>query len=168
MATKLLLLEDVEALGRSGDIVNVKPGYARNFLMPQGFAVTADKAALRRQARLQEERRKRAIVDKQEAEKTASQLENLTLSTIVKVDHEGHMYGSVSALDIAHLMREQANIELEKRAIALKHPIKEVGVFPILIKLKEGVTSQITLKVIPEEGAVGLPETQPEVQPENS
>lgn len=151
MASKLLLIEDVEALGRSGDIVNVKPGYARNFLLPQGFAVIADKSALRRQARLQEERRKKAIVDKQESEKIAGSLEGVTLTTIVKVDHEGHMYGSVSAHDIADLLREQANIEVEKRAVALKHPIKETGVHTITIKLKEGVTCAITLKVVPEE-----------------
>src|SRR5262245_8691147 len=97
MATKLLLIEDVEDLGRSGDVVSVKPGYARNFLLPRGHAVRADQHALRMQTRLQEERQKRAILEKQEAEKTAAALEGVTLSTIVKVDHEGHMYGSVSA-----------------------------------------------------------------------
>lgn len=158
MATKLLLIEDVEALGRSGDIVNVKPGYARNFLMPQGYAVVADKNALRRQARLQEERQKRAIVDKQEADKIAASLENVTLTTIVKVDHEGHMYGSVSAHDVANLLLEQAKVEIEKRAVALKHPIKETGVHAITIKLKEGVTTQVTLKIVPEEGRSPIPE----------
>ena len=64
MATKLLLIEDVEEIGRSGDIVNVKPGFARNFLLPRGFGVVADKAALRMQARLKEEREKKAIVEK--------------------------------------------------------------------------------------------------------
>jgi large subunit ribosomal protein L9 len=161
MAAKLLLIEDVEDLGRSGEVVNVRPGYARNFLLPRGFAVIADKGTLRMQARLQKEREERAAQDKAEALKSADALSGITLSTIVKVDHEGHMYGSVTAHDIVELLQAQANIALEKRAIALKHPIKEVGVHTIHIKLKEGVTADITLKVMSEEEQpVG--EAQPE------
>lgn len=151
MATKLLLIEDVEDLGRSGDIVNVRPGYSRNFLLPQGFAVIADKNALRMQARLQEERKKKALLDKEEADKTAAALEGITLTTIVKVDQEGHMYGSVSTHDVVVLLQEQANIALEKRAVGLKHPIKELGTHTINIKLKEGVTASINLTIEPED-----------------
>lgn len=152
MAAKLLLIEDVEDLGRSGDIVSVKPGFARNFLLPRGFAVVADKGALRMQARLKEEREKQAALDKAEAEKSAEQIAAVVLSTIVKVDQDGHMYGSVTAHDIAELLQSQANIDLEKRAIVLKHPIKVVGVHKINVKLKEGVTTALTLKVMSEEG----------------
>ncbi len=156
MGNKLLLLDDVEVLGRSGDIVNVKPGYARNYLLPQGLAVIADKAALRMQARLQEERRKRAIVDKEESEKTANALEGVVLTTTVKVDHEGNMYGSVSTGDIAKLLHEQASIHLEKRFVQLKHALKELGEHTIPLKLKEGVTSTILLKILVE----GAPEEE--------
>jgi len=151
MAIKLLLIKDVEDLGRSGEVVNVKPGFARNFLLPQKLAIVADKGALRMQARLQEERTQRAIVDKQDAEKTASSLDGVVLSKIVKVDHDGRMYGSVSSHDVAQLLQEQAGIAIEKRSINLKHAIKEIGDFEIGIKLKEGVTGAITLKVVPEE-----------------
>ena len=75
---QLLLLEDVEALGRSGEIVNVKPGYARNFLLPQGLAVIANKNALRMQERLKEERQKRAIADKQESDAIAAKIEGVS------------------------------------------------------------------------------------------
>lgn len=169
MANKLLLIEDVEELGRSGDVVSVRPGYARNFLLPQGFAVVADKNALRMQAKLQEERKQKAIVDRQEAEKAASALEGVVLTIVVKVDHEGHMYGSVSAHDIISLLQEQVNVALEKRSVALKHPIKETGVHTITIKLKEGVASEITLKVVPENAPeeVSVPEaTAPEMTQE--
>jgi large subunit ribosomal protein L9 len=152
MAAKLLLMEDVEDLGRSGDVVSVKPGFARNFLLPRGLAVVADKGALRMQARLQEAREKKAAEDKAEAENTAAQIEGVTLSTVVKVDHEGHMYGSVSAHDVAELLQAQANIAVEKRTIVLKHPIKTLGVHKIAVKLKEGVFAYITLKVMSEEG----------------
>ena len=155
MAIKLLLIEDVEDLGRSGDIVSVRSGFARNFLLPKKLALVADKSALRMQSRLQEERQKKAIEDKKVSEQMATQIEGKTLTAMVKVDHDGHMYGSVSATDIMHLMQEQEGIALEKRSIQLKHAIKEIGVHSIHVKLKEGILSTITLKIVPEE--VGTP-----------
>lgn len=162
MANKLLLLEDVDALGRKGEIVGVRPGYARNFLLPQGLAIIADKNALRMQTRLKAEREKQAAVDKKESEEMAARLEGLTVSTTVKVDHDGHMYGSVSALDVAHLITEQAGIKMEKRNVLLPHALKEVGVHNIKIKLKEGITAAIVLKVVPEEVQGHLPHAAPE------
>lgn len=147
MANKFLLVEDVEALGRSGDIVGVKPGYARNYLIPQGLAVIADKKALRMQARLQEERHKKAAVDLQESEELAAKIEGQNLTVTVKVDHEGHMYGSVNATDIEHLLEKQMGIVLEKKSIQLKHPIKTTGAHTIHVKLKEGVTASFSLTV---------------------
>ncbi|WP_068468177.1 50S ribosomal protein L9 [Candidatus Protochlamydia phocaeensis] len=152
MATQLLLLEDVEALGRSGEIVNVKPGYARNFLIPQGLAVLASKQALRMQERLQEERSKKAAIDKEESEAIAAKIQDISLTKVVKVDQEGHMYGSVTSTEIVQLLLDQAHVEVEKRAVQLKHPIKTTGVHEIAIKLKEGVTASFNLKVMSEEG----------------
>lgn len=152
MATKLLLKEDVEALGRSGDVVRVKPGYARNFLIPEGKAYIADARSLRLQAKLQEERAKRAIVDKKEAEEQSVALNVMVLTSIVKVDQEGHMYGSVSANDIAQLIEEAGRIKLEKRAVQLKQPIRALGEHKVAVRLKEGVKATITLIVQSEEG----------------
>ncbi len=151
MATKVLLLEDVEPHGRSGDVISVKPGFARNFLIPQGLAIVASAHALRKQADLQEKRKQRAIADKAEAEGLAAKLAGVELTTIVKVDHDGHMYGSVSATDIVHLLQEQQALAIDKKCVQIKHPIKEVGVFEIHLRLKEDVVSVITLKVVPEE-----------------
>lgn len=151
MPNKLLLLQDIEGLGRAGEVVPVRPGHARNFLLPQKFAVIADAHALRMQARLQEERRQRAAIDKRESEAMAEQIQALTLTTEVKIDQEGHMYGSVSAVDIMHLLKEKAGIALEKRSIQLPHSLKEVGVYTIKLKLKEGILSEFTLKIVPEE-----------------
>lgn len=173
MPNKLLLIDDVESLGRSGDIVSVKPGYARNFLLPMGFAVVANKATLKMQARLQEERLQKAIQDKQESTELAARLEGQVLSTIVKVDHEGHMYGSVSSGDIVHLLQQQLSLDLEKRAIQLKHAIKEIGVHQIHVKLKEGVTASFSLKVEPDvvmgkiPSALAEEKKEPEEHPES-
>lgn len=149
-ATKILLVEDVEHVGRKGDIASVRPGYARNYLFPNQYAVVADRVALRRQAKLQEERRLKAEADRQEAEEIAARLNGEAIEVEVKVDHEGRLYGSVSALDIVQLLLMRTGIELEKRFVQLKSPIKELGVFDIIIRLKEGVTAQIHIKVHPE------------------
>ncbi len=146
MQNQLLLLQDVDELGRSGDIVRVKPGYARNFLLPQKKAVIADKFTLRMQAKLKEERAKRAEIDRKESEEAAAKINGMVLSIEVKVDPDGHMYGSVSVSDIVRIF-EKEGFKLERRNIALAHPIKTLGVHPIHLKLKEGVPCQITLKV---------------------
>ena len=151
MATKVLLSKDVRSLGRKGEIVSVKPGYARNFLLPQGVAIAADKRALSLQEKWKLERDQQSIVDKKESEEMASRINGITIVKVVKVDHEGHMYGSVSASDIQHLVQDEAKIELEKRAIELKHAIKTTGVHPISIKLKEGVIATCNLKIMSEE-----------------
>ena len=146
MQNQLLLLEDVEDLGRSGDVVTVKPGYARNFLIPQKKAVVADKFTLRLRTRLMEEREKQAIIDKKESEELAERVASLELSTEVKVDAEGRMYGSVSAVDIVKICAKE-NIVLEKKNVALVHPIKDLGIHNIQLKLKEGVLVSLKLNI---------------------
>lgn len=151
--TQLLLLEDVESLGRSGDVVGVKSGYGRNFLQPKGLAVTATRQTLRRQAQLQEERAKKAATDRGEAEALVQQFEGKVVTVVVKVDPEGHMYGSVSALDVARLVHEQLGCELAKHNVMLEHPIKTTGTHEVDIKLPELVYGKVTLKVTSEEAS---------------
>lgn len=163
MATQYLLLEDVEGLGHSGEIVkNIKPGYVRNFLLPRKLVVVADQRSLRLQEKLKEEREKKRLLDKQESEAIAARLEGVILTQVVKVDQEGHMYGSVSVADIVHLLHEQAKIEMDKKSVQLKHGIKTTGIHTIPLKLKEGVTSSVQLKVISEEGHRKASEEQAE------
>lgn len=147
--TKLLLAEDVKTLGRKGQVVTVKPGYAR-YLVPKGWAFIATPYTLKLQKRFQEEREKRAIVEKQESEEQAALLNELTVKTLVKVDHEGHMYGSVSPSDIAHLIESQGHTSIDKHAVAIK-PIRALGEHKVLIKLKEGVQATVTLIIEAEE-----------------
>ncbi|MEN9654963.1 MAG: hypothetical protein RL235_1075 [Chlamydiota bacterium] len=149
MKRTLLLLEDVDALGKKGEVVTAKAGYVRNFLMPRGFAMPASPNVLRKQEKLRAERAKQAVIDKRESEELSAKIETLTLETRVKVDPEGHMYGSVSAGDIALLFQEQG-YSLEKRSIQLPRPIKETGVHKLTVRLKEGVTAVCSLHIIPE------------------
>lgn len=151
MKQKLLLLKDVHNVGISGQIVSVKPGYARNFLLPQKMAVVADKNTIRLQDKLQQERAAQALINKKESEKLAKKLKSITLKQEVKVDVEGHLYGSVSVSDILELIKDQG-IELERYQIALGQPIKKAGVHEVTLKLKEGVIATVNLQVIPEGG----------------
>lgn len=161
MALHLLLIDDVEDLGRCGDVVRVKNGYARNYLLPQQYAVIADQNALKMQERLKEERAKKAVKDKADAEALAKSFEGVTVTTVVKVDQEGHMYGSVAVIDILKLLEEQAKIHVEKRMVQLKHPIKEVGSHTIHLKLNEGVTASFTLQVMAEGATQATENTAP-------
>lgn len=149
MQNQLLLIEDVDDLGRSGDIVSVKPGYSRNFLVPQKKAVVADKYTLRMQAKLKAERAKKAEIDRSEAEALSKQIDGRVLLIEVKVDPDGHMYGSVATIDIARLF-EAEGITIDRRCVQLAAPIKALGVYPVQLKLKEGVPAHITLKIVGE------------------
>lgn len=149
MKQQLLLLEDVDSLGKKGEIVNAKPGYIRNFLLPKRLAVIATSNMLRKQESLRAEREKQAVIDRKESEELAKQIESITLETKVKVDFEGHMYGSVTPANIATLLQERG-LPLEKKNIALTKPIKTTGAHKILLKLKEGVELTVVLHIIPE------------------
>lgn len=147
---RLLLIDDVDALGRSGEVVEVKSGYARNFLVPQQKAMVATAHTLRLQTRLKDERSKKANVDKIESEELAKSIEALGEVTIeVKVDPEGKLYGSVAPKDVSEAIAQQG-IEVDKKYIKLLKAIKEVGVYDIQIQLKEEVTTHIRVHVIVE------------------
>lgn len=151
MKQQLLLLEDVDGLGRSGDIVTAKPGFVRNFLLPQKKALIADKRTLKMQARLKEEREKRAAVDRNEAEAFAEQIKAFVLVTTVKVDPDGKMYGSVTSLDIARLLQEKGH-KIDRKSIILPQPLKTIGAHTVNLRLKEGVPATFTLDIQPEGG----------------
>ncbi|HEY2811077.1 MAG TPA: 50S ribosomal protein L9 [Rhabdochlamydiaceae bacterium] len=156
MRNQLLLLSDVDDLGRSGDVVSVKPGYARNFLLPQKKAVVADKFTLRMQDKLKEERAKLAESDRKDSEELAKRIEGMELEIRVKVDPDGHMYGSVTQMDIVRLL-ENEGVQLERRNVLLPGPIKTLGMQTIHLKLKEGIPVQFVLAVNSETALPGVP-----------
>ncbi|MEX1012548.1 MAG: 50S ribosomal protein L9 [Waddliaceae bacterium] len=161
MAHKILLLEDVRKLGRKGDVVSVRPGFARNYLIPNGVALRADKHTLRLKERLEEERKQKAVEDRTEAEGFASKIDGTVVSVTVKVDPAGHMYGSVSATDAANLLSKETGLEIDKSSIDLKHPIKKLGDHSLSVLLKEDVKASFTVKVVAE-GASEIEEVEAE------
>lgn len=152
MKQQLLLLKDVEGLGRKGEIIaRAKPGFVRNFLLPYGYAVTADKRTVKLQERLKEERAKQAEIDLKESRALASKLKELVLEQEVKVDTEGKMYGSVTHLEIAKLLQDQGH-PVERKNILLAGPLKKLGEHKVPLRLKEGIEAQVKLTLIPEGG----------------
>jgi large subunit ribosomal protein L9 len=149
MKQQLLMLHDVDGLGKKGDVVSAKSGYVRNFLIPKKLAVIASPNTLRKQERLREERAKQAVVDRKEAEELAKQIDSVILETRVKVDPEGHMYGSVSGADVALLFQQQG-LPVDRKFVQMTRPIKTTGVHQIALKLKEGVVVTCSLNIIPE------------------
>ncbi len=152
----VLLLEDIQNFGRSGDVILVKTGFARNFLVPRKMALVATKHTLLMQKELKVKRNQLAAKDKKDSEELAMLLEKIELIKQVKVDPEGHMYGSVSALNIVELLKEEG-ITIEKSNMQMKSSLKKVGSFKLELMLKENVKTFCMIKIMPE-GAKELKE----------
>jgi len=146
---KVILREDVLKLGKSGDIVTVKDGYGRNFLLPRKMAVLANDKNLR-----QMEHEKAVIASRQEklkgqANAQAQALGAIELSFRRKVGEQGKLFGSVTALDIAEALAAQGH-RVDRRAIHLPEPIKVLGAHQVEARLHRDVTAKLRIEVVPE------------------
>lgn len=144
---KVILRENVDNLGTAGQIVNVKPGYARNYLVPKGLALVATKA---NEAVLENERRMiaaRQHKEKLSAEEVARRLEELSITIPVAVGEEDKLFGSVTSMDIAEAIVAQG-VDVDKRKIQLDEPIKALGLYTIDIKLQTDVTGHVKVWVV--------------------
>jgi large subunit ribosomal protein L9 len=143
---KVILADDVRGLGHRGETVTVKPGYARNFLFPQGMAYEATDANVRR---LSEEKKKydeKMLREKSVASEAASKVEGLTVTIAKKAGEEGHLYGSVTASDIADALAAKS-IEVDRRRIELAEPIRSVGSHTVHVRLHKDVVATLTVDV---------------------
>lgn len=147
MPTEIILLERVEKLGKMGDVVKVKPGYARNFLLPQRKALRATKENLAyfegQRAALEALNNER----KAEAQKVAAKLEGLKLMIIRQASEAGSLYGSVASRDIADALAANAQITIARNQVDLNDAFKTIGLFPVKIILHPEVKVQITLNI---------------------
>lgn len=146
---EVILKKTIDTLGREGEVVNVKPGYARNYLIPQNMASSVNKANLARLQREEATIEKRRAEEKKAAKKLAAQLENRTVLITRKVGREGRLFGSVNTGDIAAQLAEQG-VTLDRRAIMLADPIKSTGETRITIKVGYQMSTEITVQVAPE------------------
>jgi large subunit ribosomal protein L9 len=145
---KVILKHDVKGLGRAGDVKDVKDGYARNFLLPNGAAVKADGGALKNWERHREEREERDRAERQEAEATAEKLRALKIEIPVKAGEKNRLFGSVTNREIAEFIGREG-IEIDRHAIHLREPITTVGDHRVEVRLLTGVEAQVTVTVVP-------------------
>jgi len=144
---ELLLKQNVEHLGRTGDVVDVKPGYARNFLLPRGLAVLVTKSNIaeveraRAQAIAEEEARVAGLKD------MGNKLADVSVTIEGKANEEGHLFGSVNASQIAAALREK-DIAVDDKMVRLENPLKEIGVYDVTIHLHADVEAPIKVWVV--------------------
>ena len=148
---KVILLEDVKSLGKKDDIVDVKEGYARNFLFTRNLGVPADAKNLN-DVKLRKARDEKQAAEKlAEAKELAEKLEKTSLTCRVKAGQDGRIFGSVSSKEIAEEMRKQNGLEIDKKKLVIADPIKNLGTYKINAKLHPEVTAVLTVDVLPEE-----------------
>ncbi|MBN2284173.1 MAG: 50S ribosomal protein L9 [Deltaproteobacteria bacterium] len=147
---KVILKENVKDLGKTGDVVNVSDGYARNFLIPRGLVIEASNKNVKTL-----EHEKRLIAKKVEREKEKAQLQadriaGMTITVFRKVGEQEKLFGSVTTKDVETALSEQ-NIEMDRKNIILEEPIKSLGEFPVKVKLHREISVEITVIVKAEE-----------------
>jgi large subunit ribosomal protein L9 len=143
---QVILKEDMKNLGKAGDIVTVKDGYARNYLLPRGIAINAtakNMRALEHARRVVTERAKKLAND---AQSLAQKLSQLTVSIKAKAGEEDRLFGSVTAIDISEALKEKG-LDIDKRKIILDEPIKRLGSHVVSIKLHPEVIAQLKVEV---------------------
>jgi len=144
---KVILTEEIRGLGTRGDVVSVKDGYARNYLLPKNLAREASAGNLKQ---IEHERRKWSLLAQQEkdaAQKAADKVKGVKITIEKRVGEHGHLFGSVTANEIADALLEKG-IEVDKRRIELEQPIKNLGVHDVDVRLHRDVTAQIKVEVV--------------------
>ena len=147
MAVKVVLRQDVDHLGDRGQIVNVAPGYARNYLIPKGLAYTATEGNLQV---LELEKRawtRREAKDAEEARGLAQRISGVQITVTKRAGENGLLYGSVTSSEIAELLAAQG-VAVDRRKIRLDDPIKQVGTFTVPVRLHRQVTADVSLQVL--------------------
>ncbi len=146
-ATEVILLEKVDKLGLMGEIVKVKPGYARNFLLPQGKALRATKGNIAyfeaEKASLEAANQKKA----DEASKLAKKIDGKKINLIRAASEAGHLYGSVNSRDITDVIEAETGVKAERRQVEMNQNFKEIGLFDVVIALHPEVKATVTLNI---------------------
>jgi large subunit ribosomal protein L9 len=162
---KVILTKDVEKIGSFGEVINVKDGYAKNFLIPTGMAILSTPGNLKQVDLIKKSKVKVEAKSIKEANEIAEQLNGLKLLFKVKSSAEGKMYGSITNKDIADKILSFKKIEVDRKKIELEESIKEIGSYEIEIKLYKDVKCNVIVSVEPDK-KVPDTEVEQEVQPE--
>jgi len=166
MSTQIILTAVVDNLGAEGDTVTVADGYARNFLIPKGLAMPATSGNLRRVESLRKKREASLAAQLEGAKTTATRLVKQSYTITAAAGEDGKLYGSVTSADISEALQKEG-IEVDRRKIVLEHPIHELGVYDVDVKLHPEVATKVKIWVVGPEGEGG-PAKEPAVAEEKS
>lgn len=144
---KVVLTQDFEKLGSLGDVVKVKDGYAKNFLIPNKIALPATQGNLKQMELIKKSVTKREAKNIKEAEEIAERLKDLALTFRVRASQDGKLYGSITAKDIADRILEERKVEIDKKKIELEDNIKDLGEHEVEVKLYKGIRSKVKVMV---------------------
>jgi len=144
---KLVLRQNVAGLGRRGDVVEVSPGYARNYLVPRGLAITATPGGAAQAEAMRRSQSIKDAKDRESAEEIAKILVSRTISVRARSAAGGKLFGSVTNIEIAKAIAEQANVEIDRKAIHLDEHIKTTGAHQVQIRLHGDVEFPVTVEV---------------------
>ena len=146
---EVILREDVPSLGKVGDLVRVKPGYARNFLLPRDLAYEATEGNKKRIASEQKAKAAKAIEEKAQADAAAAKLSSVQLTLKGKAGEEGKLFGSITSQDIADALAK-AGHTVDKRKIVLDHPLKTLGFHSVAVRLHHDVHAELKVNIVAE------------------
>lgn len=152
---KVILADDVGTLGKKGDLVEVTDGYARNYLVPQGLALTATKGALKQAELMQKARAEAEARAKEEAASRVAQLAASPVYISARAGEEGKLFGSVTNSDVARGISDQLDQDVDRRDVILEEPIRALGSYQVEVKLHEEVNALVTVEVIAHEEEIG-------------
>jgi large subunit ribosomal protein L9 len=147
---QVVLLKDVPSLGKAGEVVSVAEGYARNYLIPRKLAEPVSPGKLEELQRVRQQREKKQAEMQRRAEKVAAALKNRTIPVRVKAGEGGRLFGAVTAKDIAGALQRECGIAIDKKQVALPAPLKEIGTYPVTVRLAPGVSVTLQVAVLPE------------------
>ncbi len=145
---EIILLEEIKNLGKEGDVVKVKDGYGRNYLVPKKLALAATKINLKKVEELKKERAKKEKKKEQALDELRGRLEGLSLTIAAEAKEDDSLYGTVKEPQILSLLQEKHKGEIPKGAISLQEPIDKLGVYKILVKISKDLQAKVRLWVV--------------------
>jgi len=148
---KVLLHADVDRLGYFGDVVEVKKGYARNFLLPQGLAVPVTEVAVRAVQKEKAQQAEQRRLAQAQLEKIAAEVNGAEVTVMARANEQGHLFGSVTEAEVAAALVEKG-FEIQRKQVAMGEHIRQLGAHEVALRLADGIKAQVTVHVVPAHG----------------
>ena len=145
---KVILLENIKGVGKKDEVINASDGYARNFLFPKKLAVEANSENMSKLKNKQDSQQFKRNVEKDKAEEIANKMKEIILVIKVKAGDNGKIFGGVTAKEISENLKQQFNIDVDKKKIIVNDTIKNLGMFNISVKLFEGIIGNLKVNVV--------------------